>query len=343
MTEMTARDRVLAAMRMEELDRPPVAVFTQSATIGQMEALDVYWPDAHFNPKLMAKLSAGQVEVLGFEAVRATFCLTAEAEALGATVDPGVKNSQPMLKNHPFKNDFGKGGNAELSLLDPEEFLQTGRPAVILKAVELLAEEYGERYAVIAGNTGPFTLAAHLVETENLVFGILSNPSDVIKWVKATEKITEAFSQALSDAGADIIQMSEPTASCDLLSPEMFNEFALPSLKKNFAKMEGAFSCLHICGNTLPILDIMIATGVDALSIEEKVDPFKAVEKVAGRAALIGNVGVVNPLMQGTPEDCFKHGRMVAQAGFNVVSPGCGLSALIKNENLQALVKAVKG
>lgn len=34
---MTPRDRVLAAMRKEPLDRPPVAIFTQSATIGQMD------------------------------------------------------------------------------------------------------------------------------------------------------------------------------------------------------------------------------------------------------------------------------------------------------------------
>ncbi|MBQ2762161.1 MAG: hypothetical protein IJF47_00395, partial [Candidatus Methanomethylophilaceae archaeon] len=89
---MTPKERVLAAMRKEELDRPPVAVFTQSATIGQMDATGVAWPEAHSDAKMMAKLGAAQATVFGFEAVRSSFCLTAEAERLGCMVDPGKKD-----------------------------------------------------------------------------------------------------------------------------------------------------------------------------------------------------------------------------------------------------------
>ena len=76
---MTPRERVLAAMKQEKLDRPPVAVFTQSATIDQMDALNIYWPEAHSNAKMMCELGAAQATVFGFEAVRSSFCLTAEA------------------------------------------------------------------------------------------------------------------------------------------------------------------------------------------------------------------------------------------------------------------------
>ncbi len=343
LADMTPKERVLAALRLEELDRPPVAVFTQSATIGQMEALDVYWPDAHMDPKLMAKLGAGQADLLGFEAVRAPFCLTAEVEALGATVDPGKKDRTPMLKEHPFKMNPMMDEFDEPDLLAPEEFLNTGRPAAVLEAIGMLSEQYGDDYPVIAGNTGPFTVAGHLVETENLVFGIIMSPDEVHKWVDASNEICKAYSQALSDAGADVIQMSEPSASTDLLSPDMFDDYVGMYIKDSLAGVKDAFSCLHICGDTYPLIDNMIETGVTTLSIEEKVDPAQGVEKIAGRASVVGNVGVVNPLLQGSPEDVMKHGRTVAEAGFNVVSPGCGLSALISNENLAALVKSVKG
>ena len=339
---MTPRERVLAAMRKEKLDRPPVAVFTQSATIGQMEALGVFWPEAHSNPKAMAKLGAGQADILGFEAVRAPFCLTAEAERLGCAVDPGKQDRTPMLKKHPFHFDPMSGEYDEPNLMDPAEFLSSGRPAAVLEGIKLLKESHGKDYAVIAGNTGPFTLAGHLVSTENLVFGIMMAPEEVTKWVGAVNPICKAYTQALADAGADIIQMSEPSASTDLLSPDMFDEYAGVYVKASLAAVKGASSVLHICGNTEPILDNMIATGVTGLSIEEKVDPKVGVKKVNKRVALVGNVGVVNPLLQGTPEDCYKHGRIVKEAGFDVVAPGCGLSALIKNENLLALVKAVK-
>ena len=70
---MTPRERVLAAMKQEKLDRPPVAVFTQSATVGEMENCGAAWPEAHSDAKLMAKLGAAQATYFGFEAVRSSF------------------------------------------------------------------------------------------------------------------------------------------------------------------------------------------------------------------------------------------------------------------------------
>ena len=340
---MTPRERVLAAMKQEKLDRPPVAVFTQSATVGEMENCGAAWPEAHSDAKLMAKLGAAQATYFGFEAVRSSFCLTAEAERLGCVVDPGKINSTPMIKKHPFKFDAMEGVYDEPALMDPEEFLKGGRPAVILEATKLLKEQYGNEYAVIGGNTGPFTLAGHMVSTENLVFGIMMDPDMVVKWIDAVNPIVKAYTQALADAGADIIQMSEPSSSTDLLSPDMFTEYSGRYVKESLASVQGADSVLHICGDTSEIIPLMADTGVTGISVEEKVDSAEAVRIAAGRVACVGNVGVVNPLLQGTPEDCAAAAKRIAEAGFNVISPGCGLSALIKDENLFALVKAIKG
>ena len=206
-----------------------------------------------------------------------------------------------------------------------------------------MKEKYGKEYAVIAGNTGPFTLAGHLVSTENLVFGIMMDPDEVKKWIDAVNPIIKRYCQALSDAGADIIQMSEPSSSTDLLSPDMFTEYSGDYVKNSLACVDGADTVLHICGDTSEIIPLMADTGVTGISIEEKVDSAKAVEIANGRVALVGNVGVVFPLLQGTPDDCAAAGKRIAEAGFNIVSPGCGLSALISDDNLFALVKSVKG
>ncbi len=334
---LTPRDRVLDALKGKKHDRPPVAVFTQSATMGQMDALGVAWPEAHYNVDMMVKLGGGQAKVFGFEAVRAPFCLTVEAESLGLTADKGRKDRTPMLKGHPNQMED------EPALMGIDQFLKTGRAAICQEAIKKMKAIYGAEYPVIAGNTGPFTLAGHLVSTENLVLYIMVEPELVHKWVKAANVICTGYSQALADAGADVVQMSEPSASTDLLSPDMFDEYAGAYVKTCLAPVKGATGVLHICGNTTDILNNMINTGVKALSIEEKVVPEDAVKIVNHRAALIGNVGVVNPLLQGTPADVLAHGKRCAAAGFDVVSPGCGLSALISNDNLAALVKAVKG
>lgn len=340
---MTPRERVLAAMRKEKLDRPPVAVFTQSATEGQMKACGYAWPEAHSDAKMMCELGAAQATVFGFEAVRSSFCLTAEAERLGCVVDPGKTTSTPMLKKHPFNFDPMSGEYDSPALMDPEEFIKGGRPAVVIEATKLMKEKYGNEYAVVAGNTGPFTLAGHLVSTENLVFGIMMDPDKVKEWVDAVNPIIKTYCQALADAGADVIQMSEPSSSTDLLDPMMFAEYSGDYVKESLAAVDGAYSVLHICGDTSAIIPFMADTGVTGISVEEKVDSVEAVKIANGRVALVGNVGVVNPLLQGTPEDCEAAGKRIAAAGFNIVSPGCGLSALIKDENLRALVKGVKG
>ncbi len=339
---MTPKDRVIAAMNKENLDRPPVAIFTQSATIGQMDKVGAAWPEAHKEAELMAKLAAAQADVFGFEAVRASFCLTAEAERLGCTVQVDKKDAAPMLKKHPFKFDPMMGEYDDPStIMSPEEFVKEGRVKVVQDAVSILKKTHGENYAVVAGNTGPFTLAGHLVSTENLVFGMMMAPEEVDKWVDAVTPIVKSYTQALIDAGADIVQCSEPSASTDMLAPDMFEEAAGKAVKHSLAEVSG-MTVLHICGDTYPILDQMAASGVTGLSIEEKVDPFKATEKVAGKVAMVGNVGSVRPLFQGTPEEVKTGALNSAKAGFNVISSGCGIAVATPDENMQAMVDAIK-
>lgn len=341
---MTPRERVIAAMKQESLDRPPVAIFTQSATIGQMDKCGAAWPEAHKDANLMAKLAAAQADVFGFEAVRASFCLTAEAERLGCKVQVDKRDAAPMLKVHPFKFDPMMGEYDDCSaLMSPEEFVKDGRVKVVQDACSILKKSHGENYAIVAGNTGPFTLAGHMISTENMVFGMMMAPEEVDKWVAAVSPIVKAYSQALSDAGADVIQCSEPSASTDMLAPDMFEEASGKAIKESLALTKDAYTVLHICGDTYPILDQMACTGCTGLSIEEKVDPFKAMEKVGKKVVMVGNVGSVRPLFQGTPEEVKTGALNSAKAGFGVISSGCGIAVATPDENMKAMVDAVKG
>ena len=72
---MSCRDRVLSALKQEDLDRPPVAVFTTCDTIDMMKACGASWPEAHSDPEKMATLACAQADYFGLESVRAGFCL----------------------------------------------------------------------------------------------------------------------------------------------------------------------------------------------------------------------------------------------------------------------------
>ena len=340
---MTPRERVLAAMKQESLDRPPVAIFTQSATLGQMEYCGAAWPEAHKSAELMAKLGAAQHEQFGFECARAPFCLTAEAERLGCVVAVDKKDAAPMIKEHPFKFDPMSGEYADpADLMSIDEFLAGGRPAEAIKSMEILQKKYGEEIAIVAGSTGPFTLTGHMVNTENMVFGMMMAPEEVDKWVGAVNPIVKGYTEALWAAGADVVQCSEPSASTDMLAPDMFEGASGKYVAESLKPKADKFTVLHICGDTSLELEAMAATGVSGISIEEKVEPEKAVEAVGGKTVLVGNVGSVRPLFQGTAEETRAAAIRSAKAGFNVISSGCGIATGTPNENMQAMVDAIK-
>ncbi len=341
---MTPRERVIAAMNKENLDRPPVAIFTQSATVGQMDKTGAAWPEAHKNAEIMAKLAAAQATVFGFECCRTSFCLTAEAERLGCKVAVVKKDAAPMIKSHPFKFDCMAGEyDSPDALMPVEDFMKEGRVAEVAKSCTILKKDMGKDYVIVAGTTGPFTLAGHMVSTENLIFGMMMAPEQVDKWVQAVTPICKVYAQSLIDAGADVIQMSEPSASTDMIAPDMFQEAAGKAVKDSLGSTHGDIgNVLHICGDTYPILDQMVTCGAKGISIEEKVDPFKAVEKVGSKTVLVGNVGSVKPLFQGTVDEVKQGVLNSCNAGFDIISSGCGIAPSTSDANMQMMVDTVK-
>ena len=68
---MTSRERVLAALRREPVDRTPVVNPTSVATVELMDMVDAPFPAANREPELMARLAATGHTELGFDSVTA--------------------------------------------------------------------------------------------------------------------------------------------------------------------------------------------------------------------------------------------------------------------------------
>ncbi len=80
---MNAKARVMHVLNYQQPDRMPCFGANSTVTYDQMEKVQAFWPDAHFNSEPMAKQALAAYSVLGFDAVRVPFCQTFEAEALG--------------------------------------------------------------------------------------------------------------------------------------------------------------------------------------------------------------------------------------------------------------------
>lgn len=341
-----ARERVLTRMKGEETDRPPVAIFSQSATAGMMAAYGASWPSAHNDPVQMAVLGAAQADMFGFEAVRAPFGITGEAERLGCGVLPGGRSKRPVVTDYAYKLDPLMSQFDDPSvIMSPELFVAGGSPAVAQEAVSILKKFYGEDYPVVAGNSGTLTLTGMLVNPENLVFAIVMAPEEVQRWLKTVAPLVAAYTSALFEAGADIVQCSEPISSGDWMTKDIFEDTCGRYVFYTHCPdhSRDRFTELHVCGNSLPIVDALFGTGVSGVSIGDVVQPSSVADLAKGREVVIGNIGISQPLLNGTPEQVEATVEDCMNEGFDVIAPGCGLHPDTPDDNLRAMVRKVTG
>jgi uroporphyrinogen-III decarboxylase len=106
---------------------------------------------------------------------------------------------------------------------------------------------------------------------------------------------------------------------------------------------------LHICGNALPIVGDMAASGADVLELDHQVDIARACRAVGPGVAIWGNLDPVGLLARGDPGsvrtaacDLLRIVRDCGHARF-VLSSGCTLAMETPAANVHAMLDAVRG
>ena len=175
---------MLDALNGDRKDIPPAAVFTQTATVSQMERCGSRWPEANYDPDMMCELALECSRSFGFSTVRVPFCVSIEAERLGCAVDRGSIGSQPSVISSPYRMEEGFSDVPE-DLMSPAEFVSGGRCTVVSGSVHSLAEKHGDDLVVVAGITGPLTTLTHVLGAENLLMGMVLCHERVDGWLDA--------------------------------------------------------------------------------------------------------------------------------------------------------------
>ena len=92
---ITPKERLFRVLKGEKVDRPPCICPGGMMNMIVEEVMDitgVKWPEAHSDAGMMADLSEGIYTNGGFENFGVPFCMTVEAEAMGAYCIYGHKN-----------------------------------------------------------------------------------------------------------------------------------------------------------------------------------------------------------------------------------------------------------
>ena len=338
---MTPKERLLAVLNGQKVDRVPVAQPLQTGTVEFMESSGAFWPEAHSNPELMARLSFEAHKVAGFESVRVPFDVNVESEALGCVLDydkgaNGI-DIQPSVRTASVDQ---KEDLAKLQIPDPQK---DGRMPVVIEAVKLLKkliEEEGSNIPIFAAVVAPFMVAGQIRGVDKLMRDLIKDPAFSHALLEKSYQTSLAYGQALVEAGADVIVMIDASASPDLISAKYFAEYAKP-YSKRLAENLGVPTILHICGNTHVILDQMgeIANGVSIDSLVK----MKLLKEVLGNtAAAVGNIDVNGTLLFGSAEEIAQSVRERIDAGVDILTTACGIGPRTPSQNLITMVQTAK-
>jgi uroporphyrinogen decarboxylase len=338
-TEMNSYQRVMKALEGGQPDRVPVVPivrewcarqvgFKFSEILGSVEkyVYAQYFCMRHF----------------GYDAVWDLLAIHAESEAMGCVLKV-PEDMAPSVLDYAIKDydkDLGK-----LRVLDPQK---DGRLPLILEGTRRLKELCKGEYALVGFIQAPFRHASMLRGSEFVMRDVFKAPKKLKELLEIATESQIVYGQAVAEAGADIICISDPTSSGDAVSRELWEEFGHPYTSRvvHAVKKTGVKMFMHICGNTSDRLDTFVTTGVEGISLDQKVDFAHARKTVGDSVCLIGNVDPVGTLFFGKPDDVAREAeysiRNAGQKGNFILSSGCMMPPEIPPENLQAMVDTAK-
>ena len=331
---MTSRQRVLAALSRQPVDRTPICNPTSVATVELMDLVDARFPESNRNAEKMARLAATGYTELGFDTIMPVFTIIQESSALGCKMQWEGKDNWPTVKmNEPIWAE-----PEDISI--PANFLTHPDTKCVLDAIRILKKEFGDEVAIIGKTMGPWSLGYHCFGVEKFLLMSLDDPDKTLHCLEKMKQATIEFGRAQIEAGADAITLPDH-ATGDLVSGEYYDRF-LKEMHTQFVEDIPIPIILHICGRTVDRMDYIAQTGMAAFHYDSKNKPVESMEAVTQRISLVGNINNPETLYSKGPEEVAAEVLENLDAGVQLVGPECAIPLQTPIENLKAIPEAVR-
>lgn len=336
---MTPKERMDAFSRGLEIDRL-ICIPDMGATMTPF--IGITTKDYYHSARLMADLEIALFRKLRHDSVGISTSLRGVAEAMGAKVcypdyaisyllEPAIKSIDEV---------------ESLKIVNP---LEDGKLPILLEALKLTKDALINDVDVSASMSGPFSVAASIVGTENLLKWMIRYPKKVHTLMEIVAESNNRYIEEVAKLGISI-SFADPVSSTSLISPKQFREFSLPALQKNINKIKektGSSPGIHICGKSRDIWEDVVNTGISNFSIDNIEDIEEAKKVMGDRVVITGNVPPVDVMYAGTKKDIFKSVKQCIKKGYDskkgyILSTGCQIPMHTPIENIQAFMDAGK-
>ena len=333
---MNGYERIKAAMSGIMPDRRPVMLHNFMPAIQEAgHTMKEYRTD----PEIAAECHIRYAEKYNLDGILFDVDTAIEASAIGAPVD--YPDNEPARTHEIFLHSLD-----EVDKLAETDISQHPRIQHSLEAVRLIKKHFGNELFV-RGNCdqAPFSLACSMRGPENFMLDLYMDEEKVMRLLEYTTAICRQFIRLMAETGADMLSNGDSPAGPSMISPEMYEKFAMSGEKElvDEAHRCGLPYLLHICGDTRLILSQMNTLGLDAVELDYKT-PIEDIFEVFGNTtALFGTVDPSGVIALGTPETVRSESLKILDAYRNnprlVLGAGCAIPPMAPEENIREIVK----
>ncbi len=299
-----------------------------------MELAQVWWPQAHTDGNLMANLAEAAYHAGVFDNVGVPFCMTVEAEAMGASVDLGDRFTEPRVIGYAVSSVEGWNQLKSFSL-------ENGRVPVVLQAIKKMKQDCPD--AAVMGNlTGPISVASSLVDASEFYKDLRKNPEDAKKVMELVTESLLLFGKAQIAAGADFITISDPSGTGEILGPRLFKQYALPALNILCSQLRPLCKgvIVHICGQLKSIYPQLQQLQCSALSVDAVVN-LKQLRQELPDKVIMGNVSTF-ALAAGKKDTIQVLCNSCIANGSDILAPACGLGTTTTIDSIRIMMDTAK-
>ncbi|MCD8271081.1 MAG: uroporphyrinogen decarboxylase family protein [Parabacteroides sp.] len=339
MKSLNSLERCMAVLNGETPDRLPIV---PQCFMLAVETAGMKISDVNRNDRKMAQAHIISQEKYGYDGCVIDFDDATIAEAVGAKVvyredKPAiVDEEQPVLKDLRDVYD-----------MPIPDLASSGRLNEWLEATRTLSEAIGDHVFIMGrADQAPFSIACLLRGTTQFMMDLLTEDKQLIDDVlEYCRKISAVFAKAQKDAGAHVTSIGDTFAGPNLISPDMYRQYALIPEQKLAKEVQdyGIPFSIHICGNTNGIIQDMGTTGAKILEVDWMLDIKEARRLVPEDTVLMGNIDPSTPLVLGTPSDVDAAVKRLIEATKgkrHIISSGCAMGRNTPPENFKAFIEA---
>lgn len=333
----TAIDRLHQVLDGAEVDRPPCICpggMMNMVTVGLQDEIQVFFPEAHYDAQKMAALAKAVYDGGFFENYGVPFCMTVEAEAMGAEVTMGKKHIEPHVTGYAFDDV------RDYQQVKPMD-LDAGRAKVVLDAIKILKES-ADDVPIVGNIVGPVSVASSVMEPTRYYKQLRKQRELSHEYMGFITNELIRFGTAMVEAGADVIAIADPSGTGEIMGPGPFDEYAVTYLEKLQKALQeaGARTIVHICGQMHSVYDQINKISCNALSFDAVVPIKEARKNLPGRV-IMGNVSTFAIELRDA-DMVRKLTRTCMRNGSDIVAPACGLGMGSPSENVRAVLETVK-